>query len=266
MAGCKPLWYFLPARPAAPAAIAPQGSPLTRRSQRLINIRHQVIDMLDANRQADHVDTDAGFGHFCRGQLAVGGAGRVAGERFGVADVDQAGDQLQRVDETPARFCPALDAEAEDAGGTAAHVVVDQRFVIAGFQPGITHPRHLRVLLQALGNRQGVVADAIHAQRQGFDALQDQKAVERADRRAHIAQRHHACAADVGGCPQCFGVNHAVIADIRLVEALEALLVLGPGDLPESTIAPPMLLPWPPRYLVSECTTMSAPCSNGRHR
>ncbi|MNZ30858.1 hypothetical protein D3C78_481440 [compost metagenome] len=29
---------------------------------------------------------------------------------------------------------------------------------------------------------------------------------------------------------------------------------------------PPMLVPWPPMYLVSECTTMSAPCSNGRQR
>ena len=29
---------------------------------------------------------------------------------------------------------------------------------------------------------------------------------------------------------------------------------------------PPILLPCPPRYLVSECTTMSAPWSNGRHR
>ena len=28
--------------------------------------------------------------------------------------------------------------------------------------------------------------------------------------------------------------------------------------------APPMLVPWPPRYFVNECTTMSAPCSKGR--
>ena len=27
-----------------------------------------------------------------------------------------------------------------------------------------------------------------------------------------------------------------------------------------------MVVPWPPMYLVSECTTMSAPCSKGRHR
>src|SRR6478609_4564888 len=27
-----------------------------------------------------------------------------------------------------------------------------------------------------------------------------------------------------------------------------------------------MELPWPPRNFVAECTMMSAPCSNGRHR
>ena len=29
---------------------------------------------------------------------------------------------------------------------------------------------------------------------------------------------------------------------------------------------PPMTVPWPPMNLVAECTTMSAPCSIGRHR
>ncbi len=31
-------------------------------------------------------------------------------------------------------------------------------------------------------------------------------------------------------------------------------------------MTPAMALPWPPRYFVAECTTMSAPCSNGRMR
>ena len=31
-------------------------------------------------------------------------------------------------------------------------------------------------------------------------------------------------------------------------------------------MTPPIAVPWPPRYLVAECTTMSAPCSNGRMR
>ena len=29
---------------------------------------------------------------------------------------------------------------------------------------------------------------------------------------------------------------------------------------------PPIDVPWPPRNLVAECTTISAPCSIGRHR
>ena len=31
-------------------------------------------------------------------------------------------------------------------------------------------------------------------------------------------------------------------------------------------MTPPMTVPWPPRNFVAECTTMSAPCSNGRIR
>ncbi len=43
-------------------------------------------------------------------------------------------------------------------------------------------------------------------------------------------------------------------------------LPLSHGKRPESTIAPPIDVPCPPRYLVAECRTMSAPKSSGRHR
>ena len=36
------------------------------------------------------------------------------------------------------------------------------------------------------------------------------------------------------------------------------------SKLPPSTITPAIALPWPPRYLVAEYTTMAAPWSNGR--
>ena len=35
--------------------------------------------------------------------------------------------------------------------------------------------------------------------------------------------------------------------------------------MPESTSTPPTCTAWPSMYLVVECTTMSAPHSNGRH-
>ena len=76
-----------------------------------------------------------------------------------------------------------------------------------------------------------VVADAVHAQRQRLDALQYLKGRHRAQRRAHVAQRHHARPADVGSRAQRLGVDHAVVADIGLVEPLETRLVLCPGEL-----------------------------------
>ena len=57
------------------------------------------------------------------------------------------------------------------------------------------------------------------------------KALNGEMRRAHVAQRHHARAADVGGRAQRLGVDHAVVADVGLVQALEARLVLGPREL-----------------------------------
>ena len=38
------------------------------------------------------------------------------------------------------------------------------------------------------------------------------------------------------------------------------------GKRPLSTITPAITTPWPPMNLVAEWTTMSAPCSMGRHR
>src|SRR5450631_76189 len=43
-------------------------------------------------------------------------------------------------------------------------------------------------------------------------------------------------------------------------------LPLPQSNLPDSTTTPPMVVPWPPRYLVTEWMTMSAPCSIGRQR
>ncbi len=37
------------------------------------------------------------------------------------------------------------------------------------------------------------------------------------------------------------------------------------SKLPESTMAPPIVVPWPPMYLVRECTAISAPWSKTRH-
>ncbi|OIQ72284.1 hypothetical protein GALL_460880 [mine drainage metagenome] len=87
------------------------------------------------------------------------------------------------------------------------------------------------MMLQELGDLERVVVDAVHAQRQGFDALQDQECVERRQGSPGVAQRNHAGAANVSRRAKGFGVNHAVVAWVRLIEAVEPGLVLGPGEL-----------------------------------
>jgi hypothetical protein len=111
------------------------------------------------------------------------------------------------------------------------HVFLDQRMVGMVGQAGVIHPAHLGVALEVVRHRQRVLADAVHAQGEGFDALQDQEGIEGRDRRAGVAQRHDAAAADVGRGAEGLGVHHAVVGHIRRVEALEALLVFGPGEL-----------------------------------
>src|SRR5690606_15415301 len=90
--------------------------------QGLREVGENVVDMLNADRQADHVFRHAGCRELFRVELAVRGRGRVAGERLGVADVHQTQNQLQGVNEPGAGFAATLDAEGQNAGGFSSHV------------------------------------------------------------------------------------------------------------------------------------------------
>ena len=57
----------------------------------------------------------------------------------------------------------------------------------------------------------------------------------------------------------------AVIGTVGAVSAGN-LSLWNQSKVPPSTITPPIELPWPPMYLVIECTTMSAPCLTGWQR
>ncbi|MNZ66269.1 hypothetical protein D3C78_844880 [compost metagenome] len=155
----------------------------------------------------------------------------MAGQRLGVADVHQAHHQLQRIDEARAGRLAALDAERQDRRWFAAGIALGQFMLGVVGQPCIFHPRHLLVGLQVAGDLQRVLGVALHAQGQGFQALQDQEGVERRQRCACVAQRHHAAATDEGGGAEGFGVGDAVIGRVGGVEQGEAFLVVGPWEL-----------------------------------
>src|SRR6185312_4372182 len=66
-----------------------------RLGERLVDVLDDVLDMLDTDREADGFRQNAGHALLLRRHLAVRGGGRMAGKRFGVADIDESRDQLQ---------------------------------------------------------------------------------------------------------------------------------------------------------------------------
>ena len=59
----------------------------SRAPERLIDVRKDVVDVLDADGDAYHFRRDAGCGLCLGAELGMRGAGRVDGERFRIADV-----------------------------------------------------------------------------------------------------------------------------------------------------------------------------------
>jgi hypothetical protein len=83
--------------------------------QGLRQIFEDVVDVLDADAQANHLRGDADAGLFFGGELAVGGGGGVAGEGFGVAHVDHALEEPEAVEAfssgLEAAFTPKVSRE-----------------------------------------------------------------------------------------------------------------------------------------------------------
>ena len=111
-------------------------------------------------------------------------------------------------------FCAAaaaLDAETEDRPHAFAQVLLPQ--FVAGMrrQARIVDPRHQRVRLQMPGQRQGVLTVPRHPQMQRLQPLQEEEAVERADRPAQVAEPVRAAGEDVAQLPHRVVKNRPVI-------------------------------------------------------
>ena len=76
--------------------------------QRLVEVSEDVVDVLEADREAHVVLRHAGRELLFGPELRVGGRRRMNRERARVADVGDVIEKLQRVDETFAGFDAAL--------------------------------------------------------------------------------------------------------------------------------------------------------------
>src|SRR5450830_619944 len=72
-------------------------------------------------------------------------------QRLGIADIDQACKQLQRILKLRAAGQAAFDTEGQNAGWLAVEIFLRQRVIGMIFKSGIVDPIYLRMLLQILG-------------------------------------------------------------------------------------------------------------------
>ena len=159
-------------------------------------------------------------------ELAVRGARGVDREAAHVADVREVAEQLEAVDEVPARVDAALQLERDDralavAAGTSRARVVP----LARLQARVRDPLDLVARLEPLRDRERVLRVPLHAQAQRLQALEEQERVERRDRGADVALVLQAALRMYSRGPQLVGQlreHEAVVARVGLGEAGEA--------------------------------------------
>ena len=109
---------------------------LDRRRERLVEVRDDVVDVLEPDREPDEVVRHARGRLLLVGQLLVGGRGRMDDQRLRVAHVGQQAEELHVVDEPPAGLAAAPDAEGEHAAEAALQVARRERVGRVDSRPG----------------------------------------------------------------------------------------------------------------------------------
>ena len=103
---------------------APDGSDLR---QRLFQIGDDVLDILDADRQADHVRPGAGALQLIGRKLAMRRRGRMDDQRARIAEIGEMRKQLHARNDLHAFIVAALETEGEDGACAARGVLLLRR-------------------------------------------------------------------------------------------------------------------------------------------
>src|SRR4029453_2546883 len=95
---------------------------------------------------------------------------------------------------------------------------------------GVVHPVHLGVALQELGDGLRVLRVALHPQGQRLEALQEEKAVERAESRAPVPEHLDTRLQDKSKLAERRVDLQPVVGGIWLGESRELTVVPGEGS------------------------------------
>src|ERR671911_534174 len=173
-----------------------------RSTERLIQVVQDVVDGLEADREPDVIRGDPGGLLLVHGELGVSGRGRVDDQALRVAHVGEQAVQLQPVYKALASLQAAVYSEAEDRAVEPVSVILAGDLVRRVVRKtGVVDPVDPLVVLQELRDGQSVLRVALHTQGQRLEPLQEEEAVERAQRRAIVPEHLDAGLQDKGELP-----------------------------------------------------------------
>src|SRR6185437_9383831 len=102
---------------------------------------------------------------------------RMAGQRFGVAQIDQALDQTESVVERDGTVKPAADPEGHERASPAPEILSHETMVRMIREAGIADPGHAGIGAQELRDLSRIFHMALDAKRDRLDAEEQQKSV-----------------------------------------------------------------------------------------
>ena len=189
--------------------------------QRLLNVRNDVIGILDAHGEADEVRTYACFNELLIRELAVCMAGGMEHAGAGIGHVGDDSRQLQVVHKADGHVASALQTEGDDTARTVGHILLRQFIIFVAGQAAIVHPCHFVALLEVFGHLLCVTAMLGHTQVQGLQAEVQQEGVHRALDAAQVAHQLGCGFGDVGHLAESLRVGQAVVGLIGRTQAGE---------------------------------------------
>ena len=142
--------------------------------QTLFQIADQVLNMLQAHGQADHLFSHAHFFSQLRSNHGVRGQHRNGHQRIHSTEAGRQSKQIQRLGYVACIGAAAIHFEAQNAA-RAGQLLLCDGVVRMLLQQRIVHSRHLGMLAQELGDPQRALVLALDADGQRLDSAEQQK-------------------------------------------------------------------------------------------
>lgn len=197
----------------------------------LLEVGDDVVDVLGSDRDTDEVLGDTRVLLLLVRELLVGRGPGVDREGLGVTNVGEVADELEGVDDLGAGGGAALDTDGEDTAVAAGEVLGGSLVRGVRGETGVRDPVDVLVLLEPLGEGEGVRGVALGTEREGLETEDQLLGAEGVEGGAEVAEELDTDADSERDGAEGLPELEAVVALRRLDELGEARGVGSPVEL-----------------------------------